>query len=177
MLLHRNNDIPLYYLGITDNRKCEISVLPDRIIFSGKFFYLRDKEFYPNKVHTDTALLANYLGMGYLSQRSYKKTLLFVICGTLLEVAKLALDKLSELVDKANNYLRWIDASISLPEWMNTTVNIMAGVCILFGIVLFFSKKKMIEISFTDKRICVPQKSLSNYEYNMLYQSIKNAKR
>ena len=45
-------------------------------------------------------------------------------------------------------------------------------ICLLLGLVLFFSKKKVIEISFTDKRICVPQKSMSSAEYQTLYQTL-----
>lgn len=167
----------LYQLPVTDKRKCDITVLRDKVVFSGKFYYLQDKEFYKNKEPTETAYLRNYLGMGYLSRRSYRKTLWFIVGGTVMELAKLALDKITELVDKANDYLKWVDRSITLPEWMNNTVNALAIICLILGIVLFFSKKKVIEISFIDKRICVPQKSISKSEYNMLYQSIQNAKK
>ena len=170
------NNVPLYHLPITEKRKYDITVCQDRIVFTGNFFYLKDKDFYKNTQQTDTGILRNYLGMGYLSQRSYRKTLLFLIGGTILELAKLALDKLTDLVDKANDYLQWFDRSISLPEWMNNTVNALAILCILLAVVLFFSKKKVIEISFTDKRICVPQKSMSPKEYHTLYQTIKNAR-
>jgi hypothetical protein len=172
-----DDNIPLYHLPVTDKRKCDITVLQDKVVFSGKFYYLKDKEFCKNKKQTETAYLRNYLGMGYLSQRSYRKTLWFIVVGTVMELAKLALDKITELVDKANDYLKWIDRSITLPEWMNNTVNALAIICLILGIVLFFSEKKVIEISFTDKRICVPQKSMSKSEYNMLYQSIQNAKK
>lgn len=168
---------PLYHLGITKKRKCDITIWQDRIVFSGEFFYLRNKEFYKSKGQADTAFLRNFLGMGYLSQRSYRKTLLFLIIGTILELAKIVLDKLTDFANKANDYLEWFDRSISLPEWLNSTVNILAILCILFGVILFFSKKKMIEISFTDKRICVPQRCMSQVEYNMLYQAIKRANR
>ena len=172
----RENILPLYHLPVTDKRKCDIAVLHDKVVFSGKFYYLKDKEFYKNKKPTETAYLCNYLGMGYLNQRSYRKTLWFIVGGTVMELAKLVLDKITELVDKANDYLKWVDRSITLPEWMDNTVNVLAIICLILGIVLFFSKKKVIEISFTDKRICVPQNSMSKSEYNMLYQSIQNAK-
>lgn len=55
-------------------------------------------------------------------------------------------------------------------------MNALAVICVLSAVALFFSKKKVIEISFTDKRICVPQTSLTRSEYIMLYQSIMNAK-
>lgn len=172
-----NANTPLYHLPVTDKRECDIAVLQDKVVFSGKFYYLKDKEFYKSKKQTETACLRNYLGMGYLNQRSYRKTLWFIVGGTVMELAKLVLDKITELVDKANDYLKWVDRSITLPGWMDNTVNALAIICLILGIVLFFSKKKVIEISFTDKRICVPQRSMSKSEYNMLYQSIQNAKK
>lgn len=172
-----NDNTPLHHLPVSDARKCDIAVWQDKVVFSGKFYYLKDKEFHKNKKPTETAYLRNYLGMGYLSQRSYRKTLWFIVGGTVMELVKLALDKITELVDKANDYLKWVDRSITLPEWMNNTVNILAIICLILGLILFFSKKKVIEISFTDKRICVPQKSMSKSEYNMLYQSIQNVKK
>ena len=84
----------------------------------------------------------------------------------------LGLGYLTEGVDKINSYLQWMGHSISLPDWMNTTMNVLAVICLLLGLVLFFSKKKVIEISFTDKRICVPQKSMSSAEYQTLYQTL-----
>jgi hypothetical protein len=94
-----------------------------------------------------------------------------------LELVKAIIDKLSDWVDNANNYLQWIDKSISLPDWMSNTMNLIAVICIVLAVIYFFSKKKVIEISFTDKRICVPQNSMTTNEYHMLYQSIMNAKK
>lgn len=167
---------PLCHLPVTEKRKCDIKVWSDRIVFSGKFLYLRQQEFYSNKGLSDTALPRNFLGMGYLSQRSYRKTLLFIISGVLMEGAKLLLDKLSELLDNANRFLQWIGQAITLPDWMNTTVNLLAVICLALGVILFFSKHKVVEISFTDKRICIPQKSITHAEYTELYHTIKELK-
>lgn len=167
---------PLYQLSPTSKRKYGLTVMSDRMIILGKYLYLKDSEFQRNQEATDTAFLANYLGMGYLSQRSHKKSLLFLIAGTVLEIVKVIIDKLSSLIDKANDSLQWFNCSISLPEWINHTMNILAILCLLFGVILFFSRKKVIEISFTNKRICVPQKSMTQSEYAMLYQSIKTAR-
>lgn len=162
-----------YHLPATENRKCDIKVMGDRIDFSGQFLYLKDKEFYPNRGQSDTALVCNFLGMGYLSQRSYRKTLLFLVSGVTLEAAKLVLDKASELADKANDALQWFDWELVLPGWMNITVNLLALICLIFGAILFFSKKRVLEISFTDKRICIPRNAISDSEYAKLYQTIK----
>ena len=166
----------LYKLTEDNERSYSITVNRENVLFTGDFWYLKDKEFIKCKSRQETASIKNFLGMGYLAKRSFKKCLLFVIAGSLLEVVKAMIDKLTEWIDKANDYLQWINRSISLPEWMNITMNVLAVICLLLAVLLFFSKKKVIEISFTDKRICVPQKSMSQSEYHMLYQSIQTAK-
>lgn len=163
-----------YYLPLSSNREYDIKVYAEQVIFSGKFWYLKDKEFYRNQNTQDTAMIHNFIGMGYLSKRSYRKTIAFVLGGTVLEVVKMIADKLSDLVNKANGYLQWIGHEISLPDWINYTVNTIAVICLIMAVVLFFSKKKVVEISFVDKRICIPQKSISNTEYAGLFQTIKN---
>lgn len=173
---YSENSHVIYHLPTTTNRSCDIQVFSDHVTFSGKFWYLRDKDFYRNRGKSETALIKDFLGMGYLAKRSYRQTVIFVFGGTFLEIVKAVVDKLSEWVDKANNYLKWIDHTIALPEWMNITVNVMAFLCIALGIALFFSKKKVIEISFTTKRICIPQKSLSADEFQKLRGIIKSLK-
>ncbi|MCM1325862.1 MAG: hypothetical protein NC094_07495 [Bacteroidales bacterium] len=167
---------PLYQLTANNNRKYCITVSRKDIWFEGDFWYLKEKEFVKCSTKKEVALPQNFLGMGYLTKRSYKKTLFLVFAGTVLEAIKLIIDKLTEWIDKANDYLQWIDSSINLPEWMNIAMNIIAVICILTGVALFFSKKKMIEISFIDKRLCVPKKSMTKQEYNALYQSIAGIK-
>lgn len=162
----------LYHLPLSQNRECDICVYPDRVTFQGKFWYLVNKEFVNPHKEQESAQIQNFLGLGYLAKRSYKKCVLFVVSGFLLQMVKLVIDKLSEGVDKINSYLQWVGHSISLPPWMNITMNVIAVICLLLGLILFFSKKKVIEISFTDKRICVPQKSMSAIEYQTLYQTI-----
>ncbi len=105
----------------------------------------------------------------YLIKCSLKKCLMLVIAGSILVAVNMIIDKHTEWVDKANDYLKWIDKSITMPEWMNHIMNALAVICVLSAVALFFSKKKVIEISFTDKRICVPQTSLTRSEYNMRY--------
>lgn len=173
--LTSNNQL-LYKLTENDMRPYTITVNRKNILFTGKFWYLKDKEFIKSHNNNENALIKNFIGIGYLAKRSFKKCLLFVIAGSVLEIVKMIIDKLAEWADKANDYLQWIDKSISLPEWINYTMNALAILCVLFAIALFFSKKKMIEISFTDKRICVPQKSMTTSEYSALYQSIMKAK-
>ncbi len=166
----------LYHLPLSENRECDICVYPDHVTFHGKFWYLVNKEFVNPHKDQESAQIQNFLGLGYLTKRSYRKCVLFVVSGFLLQLVKLVIDKLTEGVDKINTYLQWVGHSISLPAWMNVTMNVIAVICLLLGLVLFFSKKKVIEISFTDKRICVPQKSMSASEYQTLYQTIMQAR-
>ena len=172
--LERNHAV--YHLPVTSNRFCDIKVFSDHVTFSGTYWYLRDKDFYKKRVNTEALFIKDFMGMGYLTKRSYRRTVIFVFVGLLLEIVKSIVDQLSEWVDKANSYLKWINYTIALPEWTNMSVNVMAFLCIVFGIALFFSKKKVIEISFTNKRICIPQKSLSEDEFQKLYNTIKSLK-
>ena len=166
---------PIYTLSPNNQRAYCITVNREKFHIEGTFWHLQDKEFVKSKIQKDDATLKNFIGMGYLSKRSYKKCITFILAGSVLELVKTIVDKLTEWIDNANTYLQWIDRSISLPEWVSYLMNTIAGICVLLAIIFFFSKKKMIEISFLDKRICVPEKSLSQSEYNLLYQSIANA--
>lgn len=166
-----------YHLPMSDNRNYDIKVYAKQLIINGSFWYLKNKEFYRNSNNSDSANIQNFLGMGYLNKRSYRKTIIFVLGGTILETVKMIVDKLSDLVNKANNYLQWVGHEICLPEWLNNTVNALTIICLILAVILFFSKKKVVEISFTDKRICIPQKSMSNSEYMELYQIIQALKK
>lgn len=163
----------LYQLEHTAQRQYDLRVYPNRLTIDGKFWYLKDKEFVAGN-GADTAYLHNFIGMGYLNKRSYRKILAFVCGGTVLGLLNLLFAKLSDLAYKANSLLQWIGESATLPAWMAYLLNGVMIICIILGILMFFSKKKVVEISFTDKRICIPQRSISNAEYVGLYQTIKN---
>lgn len=166
-----------FYLSQIEKRPYSIKVYSDKVLFEGNFWYLRDKEIYRCRTHKEVAFIKNYIGMGYLAKRSYRKCIAFILGGTILEIIKTIFDKLSEWADKANDYLQWIDKSIELPEWMTYSINIMVCLCIILGVVFLFSKKKVVEISFLDKRICIPQSSITQAEYNMLQRHITELKR
>lgn len=166
----------LYRLPANAHRPCDIQVFSDRVSFSGRFWYLRDKDFYSNRGRSEAALIRDFQGMGYLEKRSYRRTLLFVFGASLLAAVKAVVDKLGEWLDEANGYLQWFHQSLSLPDWVDTGVNVLVILCVILAIALFFSKKKVIEISFTGKRICIPQKSLSTAEFQNLYQIIRSQK-
>ena len=164
-----------FYLPKNDRRPCDIKVFSDRVVFEGKFRYLKDKKICWRHTYKDTALIKNFIGMEYLAKHSLRKCMTFILGGTALEIIRAAIDRLSIVLVKINNYLQWADrSSIELPEWMAYSMNTIAFVCVALGIIFLFSEEKVVEISFTDKRICVPQKSISNTEYTELYQAIKS---
>lgn len=166
----------MFRLSPNNNRKYEITVDDEALIIKGDFWNLVNKEFTKNPNKIDRALLKDFLGIGYLSKRSFRRCMIFLIAGSALEIFKFIIDKITEVIDKINDYLDWINQSISMPDWVNITMNTMAVICLLLAVWAFFSKKKVIEISFTSKRICVPQGSMTSTEYNALYQNILKSK-
>lgn len=166
----------IYHLPLTKNRKCDIKVLSDKVIFDGYFWFLKDKDFYRNKTKIEIANPKDFIGMGYLKKRSYRKGIIFVFAGTFLGGIKFVIDKLNDLIGKANDYLKWVDTSIELPVWVDYIMNGTTIICLLLALMYFFSKKKVIEISFTNKRICIPEKSLTSHEFVGLRESILKCK-
>ena len=166
----------IYHLPITEKRKCDIKVFSDKVVFDGSFWFLKDKDFYHNKTRTEIANPKDFIGIGYLKKRSYRKGIIFVFAGTILEGIKFVIDKLNSLVGKANKYLDWLDMSIELPVWLEYVMNGATIVCLFLAIRYFFSKKKVIEVSFINKRICIPEKSLTSQEFVNLRESILKCK-
>lgn len=160
------------YLPQNEQRACDIRVLSDRVLFRGEFWYLKDYDFYRCKTEADMAYIKDFIGMGYLTKRSYRKGVAFVFGGAALILLKTVLDKLSEWTDKANDYLKWIHQAVTLPEWLNYIMYGVAGICLILAVIYFFSKKKVVEISFLTKRICIPQKSITPQEFAYLRQAI-----
>lgn len=111
----------LYQLAEKKERSYRITVSSDHVLFYGDFWYLKDKEFVKCRGRQEQALIQNFLGMGYLAKRSFRKCLLFVIAGSALETVKMIIDQLSEWMDKANNVLQWFDKEIHLPACQRKT--------------------------------------------------------
>ena len=164
---------PIYQIPMTEKRKYAIQVLPDRVMFFGKFLYLNDKNFVSNKGEPTVARTADFLGLGYLSMRSYKRVLQFVVSGVVLSLVNTFCDKVGELIEDANFFLSFIGTALS-SDWLDILLKIATYICLGVGIMVFFSKKNVVEISFTTKRICVPKKSLSQAEYGGLYNVLKS---
>lgn len=153
-------------------------VITDRdFIVQGQFSYLIDKEVVRSRVQSDRADIQKFIGMNYYSSRSYKKCILFVLIGSLLECFNIILDKLNDLADKANKVLNLFDRNISLPVWLNYSLNVIAAITVIAGIVFLFSGKKVVEISFVGKRFCIDQKRISNDEFHYILNGIKERRR
>ena len=162
-----------YILPQTPNRECAIYVYQDRVEFYGKFMYLRDKDFYKANTDRDYALTNEFIGIGPLAMRSWKKTLTFVVMATVMEIIKSIVDWCSDMAEKADKVTSLVGHRTEMPAWPGYIVNIIAFACLVYAIVLFFSKKKVIEISFLSKRICIPQDSITYDEMQRLNYEIK----
>ena len=140
----------------TKNRKCQLVVTEDTFIVTGDYYYLVDKEF--KKVHSkqDTVFIKDYMGLGTLRKRSPKKMFLFIGFALVLEIVGAIAGKITDL-------LFMFDTG-----WTDYFVNTAAVICLLVGLAYLFSKKKVYEISFRTKRICVNEKMFSNADMRKL---------
>lgn len=149
----------LYKLANTESRNYEITVNESDFIIDGHFWYLKDKDFYASKTKRDIAHLKDFIGMGYLAKRSYRKTLLFVFGGSVLELIKVIIDKITDLIDKANDYLQWINQSVSMPTWMTYTLNITAGICVFLGLYCSSQRKRLSRFLLRIKEFAFPKRA------------------
>lgn len=129
--------------GSYGKKKCRITVSEDQFLIEGDFYYLKNKEFYKVNGGKGECSIKEFLGLGKLKKRSPKKLIRFVVIGCVLELFNAIAGKLSD-------YLFFIDTS-----WTSYFVNAAAILCLIAGLSLFFSKKKVYEISFISKRFCV----------------------
>ncbi len=132
--------------GAERNRKCELIVSDESFTICGDYFYLNDKEF--SKVSGGEECLAKsgYMGLNVLRKRSPKKMFLFVGLSATLEIV-------GKLADKIGDIFFMFDT-----DWTNYFVNICAAICLIVAVMYLFSKKKVYEISFLSKRVCVDEK-------------------
>jgi len=132
--------------GFTKNKKCHLIVTEETFKISGDYYYLLDKEFKRISDKQDTVSIKEYMGLGTLRKRSPRKMFLFIGVAFVLEV-------LSTIADKISDIFFMFDTG-----WTDYFVNTAAVVCLVIGLAYFFSKKKVYEISFRTKRICVDEK-------------------
>lgn len=136
--------------GTTKNKKCQLVVTEDTFMVTGDYYYLVDKEFKKVIDRQDTAVIKDYMGLGALRKRSPKKMFLFIAFALVLEIMGAIADKISDL-------LFMFDTG-----WTDYLVNTAAVICLLVGLAFLFSKKRVYEISFRTKRICVDEKMFNN---------------
>ncbi|MBD5511606.1 MAG: hypothetical protein HDR08_10190 [Lachnospiraceae bacterium] len=148
----------LHIDGISNKKKCGITVTDTDFCIAGDFYYLVNKEFRPVKNGRDTCSIKEYMGLGSLRKRSPKKLIQFVVLACILEL-------FNTIAGKMGDYLFFMDT-----DWTSYFVNAAAILCVIQGLRLFFSKKKVIEISFLSKRFCVDEKLFRNEDIDRLHQ-------
>lgn len=137
-----------------ERRQYEISVENGMFNIKGDFLYLEDMDFHSNKGYADGAPVHDYIGLGFLSKRSYRKIFIFLVVGTIFTFFKNVID-----------YLDKFGVSFSL---INIVYYILMGICVYNLVRIFMDKKNVIEISFIGKRFAVPQSSMDDDELHEL---------
>lgn len=148
----------LHIESTSDKKQCCIHVSENVFFIEGDFYYLVNKEFRPVKSGRDTCCIKEYVGLGSLRKRSPKKLIQFVVLACILELFDIIAGKLGD-------YLFFMDTN-----WTSCFVNAAVILCVIQGLHLFFSKKKVIEISFLSKRFCVDEKLFRTEDMDKLHQ-------
>lgn len=138
-------------------KHCTVQVTEEQFNIQGDFYFLVNKEFYKSKARKDSCPVKEYMGLGALRKRSPKKTLFFLALAVVLEFVDMLAGKIEDIFFFANT------------DWTSYIVNTVAILCVIVGIIAFFSKKKVIEISFLSKRICVDEKLFAEDDINKLH--------
>ena len=145
-------------------KACTIQVTEEQFIIQGDFYFLVNKEFYKSKAGKDNCSVKEYMGLGTLQKRSPKKTLFFLAFAVILEFVDMLAGKINDIFFFTNT------------DWTSYIVNTVAFLCVTAGIIAFFSKKKVIEISFLSKRICVDEKLFAEDDINRLHRLMMKLK-
>lgn len=146
--------------SLPDKKHCSIQVSDTEFMIKGDFYYLVNKEFRSVKNGDDKCSIKEYMGLGSLRKRSPKKLMQFIVLACILEL-------FDTIAGKMGDYLFFMDT-----DWTSYFVNAAAILCVIQGLRLFFSKKKVIEISFLSKRFCVDEKIFRNEDINRLHQML-----
>lgn len=146
--------------SLPDKKRCSIHVSDTDFMIKGDFYYLVNKEFRSVKNGNDKCSIKEYMGLGSLRKRSPKKLMQFIVLACILEL----FDTIS---GKMGDYLFFMDT-----DWTSYFVNAAVILCAIQGLRLFFSKKKVIEISFLSKRFCVDEKIFRNEDIIRLHQML-----
>lgn len=139
-------------------KQCTIQIIEEQFSIQGDFYYLVNKEFHKSKTRRDSCPVKEYMGLGTLRKRSPKKTLFFIAVAVVLEFVNMLAGKIEDIFFFTNT------------EWTSYIVNTVAILCVVAGVVALLSKKKVIEITFLSKRICVDEKLFAEDDINKLHQ-------
>ncbi len=135
--------------SLSQKNPCNIRITEDAFQIWGNYYYLVNKEFYKKNNAQDSCPIREYMGLGELNKRSPKKLFQFVGIAVVLEIVNTVVGKISDVLFFMNT------------DWLSYIVNAVAIICLVQGLRLFFSKKKVYEISFLSKRFCVDQKNFA----------------
>lgn len=97
-------------------------------------------------------------GAGQSAQTFPKKLIQFDVFACILEL-------FDAIAGKLGDYLFFMDT-----DWTSYFVNAAAILCMIQGLRLFFSKKRVMEISFLSKRFCVDETMFRNGDIDRLHQ-------
>lgn len=140
------------------DKQCTIQITEKQFNIQGDFYYLVNKEFHKSKSKNDICALNEYMGLGSLRKRSPKKTLVYLVLAVVLEFVNEIVGKIQDIFFFGNT------------DWLSCIVNVLVVICIIMGMIAFFSKKKVIEITFLSKRICVDEKMFAEDDINKMHQ-------
>lgn len=155
----------IYQISKNENRDFRIVVRQNEVIFDGMFSYIINSEVKKARRIYDCVPTVNFLGIGYRESRSNRKFCIFLMLAAIVELLHMFLKKVLILRMSASTFY----------SIMNFILYFVAGMCLVAGIIFFFSKTKVIEISFLNKSICVPCNSLTKQECEQLFNCIKSA--
>lgn len=145
-----------------ESRKYDICISNGLFSISGDFWYLKDKNFYSSKGAQDTARTSDYIGCGYITKRSYRKCIEFVVWAVLFNVIK--------------NIIDFICKFAETPKPLLIIYYIVIAICAFNIIRYFLDKKKIVDISFMNKRFAIPQNSINDRELHELKEAINKSK-
>lgn len=159
------------YLPLNENRKYELKLENGFFSISGDYWQYNVSDIYRKKNSFDQVDASEYLGIGKLRMRPVRYVVTFIMFPIVIGI-----------VTKAANHwiFRVILSSEALDKMsgvVNSVINILMAMFVLYGIRLVFSIKDLVEISFISKHICIPRKSLTDTQYRVLDQSLKSCQR
>ena len=167
------NDTKSFSLASSNMRDLDISISNGIFHISGKYYYLRNMNFYPNNGKSDVAYVKDYLGCGYVTKRSYGKCISFVVWAIIFQIVKSIYDAICRFA--SNHYYNTLFSfmnSLQKPvKFVYVSALIICFACLVRYI---FDKKKVVDIAFTNKRFAIPQSLISEREVHELKSVLEN---